>query len=200
MLIYGEYAAESPATEKKIEEKTLWNELFAPVFKNFSLPTNQNELFDIRNDVMHFHFISYEQYKRSLRLLKEINKELDAQLEKGIVLENNDDNAVLVSNNYQYTFKAISAMAETIRAINEQLSLISMSSIVPIVGALNALKQDLTFPISEITKGLYSTLSTFYESVDENNLLSEIDEFEETEKSEYEESETTEETEDKSAL
>lgn len=172
---------------EKIEEKTLWNELFAPIFKNFSLPTVQNELFDIRNDVMHFHFISYEQYKRSLRLLKDINKELDVQLAKGIVLENNDDNAVLVSNNYQYTFKALSALAESIQALNEQLSFATMSSITPIVGALNAIKQELTFPISEITKGLYSTLSMLYESEDESNLSEESEKLEPPEATEKEE-------------
>lgn len=172
---------------EKIEEKTLWNELFAPVFKNFSLPTVQNELFDIRNDVMHFHFISYEQYKHSLRLLKDINKELDVQLAKGIVLENNDDNAVLVSNNYQYTFKALSALAESIQALNEQLSFATMSSITPIVGALNAIKQELTFPISEITKGLYSTLSMLYESEDESNLSEESEKLEPPEATEKEE-------------
>ncbi len=158
---------------EKIEEKTLWNELFAPVFKNFSLPLAQKELFDIRNDVMHFHFISYEQYKYSLKLLRDLNRELDAQLAKGIVLENNDDNAVLVSNNYQYTFKALSALAESIQAISEQISFSTMSSISPVFGALNTIKQELTFPISEIAKGLYSTLSMLYELENSSNLSEE---------------------------
>lgn len=155
---------------EKIEEKTLWNELFAPAFKSFSLPLAQKELFDIRNAVMHFHFISYEQYKRAFKLLRDINRELDAQLAKGIVLENNDDNAVLVSNNYQYTFKALSALAESIQTINDQISFSAMSSIPPVFGALNTIKQDLTFPISEIAKALYSTLSMLYESEDGSNL------------------------------
>ena len=175
---------------EKIEEKTLWNELFAPIFKDFSLPAVQNELFVTRNDVMHFHFISYEQYKHSLKLLKEINKELDAQLAKGIVLENNEGNAVLVSNNYQYTFRALSAMAETIQAINEQISAATMSSIAPIVSAMAAIKQDLTLPILDITNNLYSALSALYEPNETRDLLDEPEENNElTESEKGEESE-----------
>lgn len=181
---------------EKIEEKTLWNQLFAPVFKNFNLPTIENEIFTIRNDVMHFHFISYEQYKRSFKLLKDINKELDIQLAKGIVLENNEDNAELVSNNYQYTFRALSAIMENLQAINNQISLAAMSSITPIVeqisastlssiaplvSAMSSIKPDLTLPIIDITRNLYPTLSSLYESDNKNASLEEsaIEEIEE---------------------
>ncbi|MGN0653552.1 MAG: hypothetical protein ACI4KD_01385 [Oscillospiraceae bacterium] len=173
---------------ERIEEKTLWNELFAPIFKDFSLPTVQNQLFNIRNDIMHFHFITYEQYKHSFKLLKGINNELDIQLAKGIVLENNEDNAILVSNNYQYTFTALSAVAESLQAINKQLSAISMSSVAPIIGALSALKQELTFPILDIANNLQTAFSALYESEDTNNLLEKTEDSEESEKTEDPES------------
>lgn len=169
---------------ERIEEKTLWNELFAPIFKDFSLPAVQNQLFNIRNDIMHFHFITYEQYKHSFKLLKGINNELDIQLAKGIVLENNEDNAILVSNNYQYTFTALSAVAESLQAINKQLSAISMSSVAPIIGALSALKQELTFPILDIANNLQTAFSALYESEDTNNLLEKTEDSEESEKTE----------------
>lgn len=160
---------------EKIEEKTLWNELFRSSFSDFNLPAVHDKLFNIRNDVMHFHFIDYEQYSNSLKLLKKINKELDSQLTKGIVLENNEGNAEIVSNNYQYTFKALSALAESIQAINEQLSATAISSIAPLIGAISSMGRDLTVPIYEMSNNLYSALSGLYRINGIENVLYESD-------------------------
>ena len=147
---------------EKIEEKTLWNELFCPSFSEFDLLSAHEKLFTIRNDVMHFHFISYEQYTKALKLLRETNNNLDTQLAKGIVLENNEDNVALVSNNYQYTFKALSTLAETIQTINERLSTAMIPSITPLIGALAAFNGEWSGTISETMSNTVAALGGLY--------------------------------------
>lgn len=176
---------------EKIEEKTLWNALFAPFFKSFSLPSAQSQLFSIRNDVMHFHFISFSQYKSALTLLKKINKELDVQLSKGIVLENNEDNVTLVSNNYQYTLKALATIAENIQVLNNQISAAFTSSVAPVISALSAITHNLTSPLVDLTNNLYPILSMLYEPEAPQSLLKES-----SNSSESEESQKTNPTED----
>ena len=61
------------------------------------------ELFTLRNDVMHFHSITYKTYQKALKLFKKINEELNAQLKKGIVLDNTEKNANFISSQYIYT-------------------------------------------------------------------------------------------------
>ncbi len=111
---------------------------------------------------MHFHFISYEQYAKALKLLRETNNNLDTQLAKGIVLENNEDNVALVSNNYQYTFKALSTLAETIQTINERLSTAMIPSITPIIGALAAFNGGWSGTIHETMSNTVAALSGLY--------------------------------------
>ena len=93
-------------------------------------------------------------------------------------------------------------MAETIQAINEQISAATMSSIAPIVGALATIKQDLALPILDITNNLYSALSVLYGTNETSDLLDEAEETTElTEPENGEESEepkTPEEPEDNS--
>lgn len=151
-----------------IEEKTLWNELFRPSFSDFSLPEVQDELFSVRNDVMHFHFIDYEQYTKALKMLKDINQELDAQIAKGIVLENNEENAELVSNNYQYTYTALSALVETMQSLGESMSTAVLSSWAPMA---NAITNNYMLPLYEMADKLSSVLGKLYGVNDSDSSL-----------------------------
>ena len=74
--------------------------LFSNNFSDFSLPEVHRDIFSLRNDVMHFHNVTYETYRKALILFKKINTELDVQLDKGIVLENKSENVELISLQY----------------------------------------------------------------------------------------------------
>ncbi|MBE6948484.1 MAG: hypothetical protein E7456_01435 [Ruminococcaceae bacterium] len=94
----------------KIEEKTIWKRLFAEIFSDFSLPNIHREIFFTRNDVMHFHNITHKDYQKASTMLRKINKELDIQLDKGIILEKTTENVEIISAQY--------AMSSFEKAIN----------------------------------------------------------------------------------
>lgn len=56
------------------EEKTLWDEMFTKDFP--FLPDNFDKIRRRRNDIMHAHNISYEDYKSSKKLVEKANLEL----------------------------------------------------------------------------------------------------------------------------
>ena len=57
-----------------LEEKTLWDEMFTKDFP--FLPDNFDKIRRRRNDIMHAHNISYEDYKSSKKLVEKANLEL----------------------------------------------------------------------------------------------------------------------------
>lgn len=130
---------------EEIEEKTVWNTLFSESFPDCKLPKLYTKIFPIRNSVMHFKFISYQEYKKGLSIFNAINLDLDNQLKKGIVLENSTKNIQAVSQNYQYissTLKSLSLALNTISHIN--LSALSELSetLSPIVNYYKTLRFD----------------------------------------------------------
>ena len=59
---------------RAFEEKTLWDEMFTKDFP--FLPDNFDKIRRRRNDIMHAHNISYEDYKSSKKLVEKANLEL----------------------------------------------------------------------------------------------------------------------------
>lgn len=85
------------------EKKTIWEQFFAEAFEDSILPTTIWEIKNYRNDVMHFHNISYDDYEKALELVKKGIKDLDKQIKKGIVLEESEENVATLSANPSYS-------------------------------------------------------------------------------------------------
>lgn len=132
---------------EKIEEKTIWNKLFQSNFGDFTLPNVHRDIFSYRNDVMHFHTITYKSYKKALVLLKKLNKELDIQISKGIVLENTSDNIEAVSNNSHY-------LSKTLEAIVEAAQILRNNAIHNIIPTLNMFKDATNSALIDYYKNL----------------------------------------------
>ena len=115
---------------ENIEEKNFWNILFAPKFPDFSLPAVYRQISYLRNDVMHFHRITYKKYLDSLELIRKINKELDVQLDKCVVLENTKDKAKIVS--LQYFSAALSKLSESVESLQVKYKIDALFKLIEI--------------------------------------------------------------------
>ena len=91
---------------------------------------------------MHFHSITYNDYNNANTLLDKLNKDLDIQLSKGLVLESNSQNLAVVSNNTQYIFSSLSNLLSVAKPI--------LPTILPIIlSGLNSHKEP--FNTAQIT-------------------------------------------------
>ncbi len=82
--------------------QTTWEDFFESDFSDSSLPKDFLKIIDCRNDVMHFHYISYSQYNEYLALIDLAIKDLDKQIKKGIVIESTVANIDKLSGNSNY--------------------------------------------------------------------------------------------------
>lgn len=106
-----------------MEEKTVWSELFSKSFYPLDLPSVFKEVFDYRNDTMHFHFIPYKVYRKAYNTLTKTIKALDLQIEKDVVLENTPENVDIISNSPQFYFQALEkSLKMTLDSINAVLN------------------------------------------------------------------------------
>ena len=87
---------------QKRPEKSIWELLFVSDFGDSKIPLLANKISDCRNEVMHFHNISFQQYNEYLTILKEGIADLDKQIKKGIVLESTAENVGKLSENVNY--------------------------------------------------------------------------------------------------
>ena len=83
------------------DENTLWDSLLEETIVP-TLRKRFNDVRNFRNDIMHFHYISWERYKEIYTLFVQINKELDdalSQIEgtESIVSEKSDFNKLLAA-------------------------------------------------------------------------------------------------------
>ena len=88
---------------RKINKKTIWEEFFAEVFADSSIPTTIWDIKNYRNAIMHFHNINYEYYKKALELLTKGIEDLDKQIKKGVVIENTEEKVTALSSNFSYS-------------------------------------------------------------------------------------------------
>ena len=151
-----------------IEETTIWKKLFSENFEDSILTNHYEEVFTLRNAVMHFHCITYNEYKNAICLLNKLNKDLDIQLSKGIVLENNSQNLTVVSNNSQYMLSALVSI------------LMDASFIIPTISAglntykefLNTLKTTNQSKLETNLSGLINLIQyLFSDSVNADNTI-----------------------------
>ncbi len=81
-----------------IDEKTIWNLLFAPIFTDSILPNIYSEIQNNRNDIMHIHYIGYPEYVKSMKTYIRGIKDLDNQIRKGIVIEDTKINVDVLAS------------------------------------------------------------------------------------------------------
>ena len=165
--------AELIAIIDAIEEKTIWNTLFAKTFPDFSLPRVYRELFPLRNDVMHFHSVTYKTYRKALNLFKNINKELDAQIEKGVVLENTAENAELISSQYFNT--VLSELRDSINILKSNFDVGTMSALREILKSIQMIRYDVELDaVTSFMKAFRDTLPKEDISTDEEENIPEL--------------------------
>lgn len=95
--------AELIAYIQNSEKKTIWERFFVEEFADSILPETIWEIKNYRNDVMHFHNITYDTYEKALELVKQGIRDLDKQIKKGIVLEENEENVATLSTHPNYS-------------------------------------------------------------------------------------------------
>lgn len=183
------YATKAELIERisQIEEKTIWNKLFAENFPDFNLPSVYRELFALRNDTMHFHTITYKNFENAKKLFQKTNLELDEQISKGIVFESTPENVEIISNNKQYGLSKLSSLFKTLYdlqpkidyaglslAMNELIKPLSnlpdMSSIYDALGGSMKHLANTLSGYNDIVAGLYSSpLMDLYRSLPNYN-------------------------------
>lgn len=129
---------------KNLEEKTIWNLLFAPNFADSHLPIIYGDLQKSRNDIMHMHYISYEDYIKAQRTYIKGIKDLDHQLNKGIIIDDTKINIDTLASSLSFFRQYLLNTPILQNAYNEALS----QSILNYSGRLEAMS-DLFKPSIE---------------------------------------------------
>lgn len=88
---------------KNSTQKTIWEEFFAPNFTDSIIPETIWDIKNYRNDVMHFHNVSYDCYKKALELITKGIVDLNKQIKKGVVIENTEEKVTALSSNFSYS-------------------------------------------------------------------------------------------------
>ncbi len=94
------------------EEKTLWDEMFTNDFP--FLPDNFDKIRRRRNDIMHAHNISYEEYQDSKKLIE--NAKDDLKTIKGLII-----NGEVISASISTVFDTLVAISKNATLIGEKL-------------------------------------------------------------------------------
>ncbi|MBR2468440.1 MAG: hypothetical protein IKB42_05315 [Clostridia bacterium] len=97
---------------KDVPNNSIWETCFKPKYKDFKFDTYYVELYTYRNHVMHFHNISYDDYKKANKLFNKANKELDRAISSHQVLDVKSTlNSEIIASNY---LKALTKMISSI--------------------------------------------------------------------------------------
>lgn len=70
----------------EVKNSTIWNTHFKDKYKDFHFHEYYYTLYDYRNDIMHFHHISYERYIDARKLFTRANKEISIALGLNMVI------------------------------------------------------------------------------------------------------------------
>lgn len=139
---------------KEQQCKPLWDALFENAFNDCILKYHIDEIRNYRNDVMHFHKISCESYDAICKLLRETIADLDKQINKRVVLENNEQNASSLLS----VIKCYESIATAAQIIRDAVSAYSASmehikkAMTPIISTINSFKQ---FDMYQLTRGFF---------------------------------------------
>ena len=130
---------------EKSSKKTIWEEFFQDNFEDSILPKTIWDIKNFRNDVMHFHNISFERYEEGLVLIKRGIEDLDKQLKKGIVLEDTEENVSVLSENTNYSlnlYNTIYALYKIPEALQKVYSIYERINYQPLLTAISGIDFD----------------------------------------------------------
>ena len=131
--------------------KTLWEDFFEADFSDSVLPQNFSKIIECRNDVMHFHYISFERFTECQKLLQETNSDLDKQIKKGIVIENTSENIDKLSRSTAYWDSLISN-SDTLFKEASNTAKIILNSYTPFLNDKGYLEN-----LADLTSSLYKS-------------------------------------------
>lgn len=154
---------------KNLSEETLWKKRIG----ENSAPTLQKEYItvkDYRNDVMHAHNISYEEYREAKSLFKRINKQLDTEVGLILAVAERLPNGI-ESSDYNAALSAALLSMKQSFATSEYAQLMAtiQASISPSMLQL----QKIASTIPELSPEYYATLSRIADEM--NTIQSYID-------------------------
>ena len=130
---------------EKNSKKTIWEEFFQDNFEDSILPKTIWDIKNFRNDVMHFHNISFERYEEALALIKRGIEDLDNQLKKGIVLEDTEANVSVLSENTNYSlnlYNTIYALYKIPEALQKVYAIYECINHQPLLTAISGIDFD----------------------------------------------------------
>ena len=104
-----------------IDEITIWNLLFAPVFADSKLPKIYSIIQSYRNDIMHLHYITYQEYTKTMKTYISGIKDLDYQLSKGIVIEDTKINVDTLAGSFSFLWQGLYNMQFVQDSISDAL-------------------------------------------------------------------------------
>lgn len=90
---------------KNFDKHTIWEDFFKEDFSDSILPEKLKEIKEYRNDVMHFHDISYERYLKAEKILKECIKDLKKQINKKIIIKDSPENITKLADHCSAVLK-----------------------------------------------------------------------------------------------
>lgn len=139
---------------ENIEEKTIWNLLFAPNFSDSILPSIYNDIQKYRNDIMHIHIIDYSDYVKIQRLYIKGIKDLDRQLDKGIVIVDTKENVDALANSFGYVKEFLHSSMGLFNPLGANFSNTIKNSISPLVASLSAFQSTINERLNSIIEPL----------------------------------------------
>ena len=185
---------------EKSSKKTIWEEFFADNFEDSILPKTIWDIKNFRNDVMHFHNITFERYEEAIALIKRGIEDLDKQLKKGIVLEDTEANVSVLSENTNYSlnlYNAIYALYKIPEALQKAYALYQSINLQPLVSAISSVDYEKKLstayeaiskiPTHDWSKVIMPTIPTY----DWSKIIAQIPQPEPTEESEEEKEDAT---------
>ena len=143
---------------KQLNERqntTLWNSCFKDKYKYFHFDEYYETIYNYRNDVMHFHNISYDTYIKARKLFNRAIKELNETLKSNIVLEVED----IFSNPF-----GLSAITDT---LGLALSTFALNS-------TKLLRNALIHNIADSSSKFYDSLRTTLNAITTNDLYNKL--------------------------
>ncbi len=162
---------------ENLEEKTIWNLLFASNFSDSILPTIYNELQKLRNDIMHIHYISYDDYIKAKKIYVKGIKDLDYQLSKNIIIEDTKINVDALASSLGFLMECLRRSQINNSVISDmlkQFTLNYLSSIQALATSLSPLTQQfaqvptIKMPNQELLSQI-SKLSNSYNNISNVN-------------------------------
>lgn len=144
------------------EFTSLWDALFADLFNDSILKDKIEDIRKCRNDVMHFHAISYDKYITMKNLLEDTIVDLDKQISKKMVIESSEQNISSLLS----AIKCYESIVAATQIIHNAVSAYSVSmeqikkAMTPIISTINSFEKINLF---KLTSGLFP-----YEPNDDN--------------------------------